>query len=105
MTTRRAIVGSRNAQLLNFFLAEVTIDTISSDEVPKFIRRNILGADFLAALSDLVLDAAASDTARVHEFFRAASRTARTYPGILTACRDRAGGGAFGVLDGQLRRQ
>ena len=32
-----------HAQLLNFFLAEVTIDTISSDEVPKFIRRNILG--------------------------------------------------------------
>ena len=57
-----------HAQLLNFFLAEVAIEAISNGEVPKFIRRNILGADFLAALSDLVLDAAASDSARVHEF-------------------------------------
>ena len=77
-----------HAQLLNFFLAEVTIDTISSDEVPKFIRRNILGADFLAALSDLVLDAAASDTARVHEFFQAASRTARTYLSVDRGARN-----------------
>ena len=77
-----------HAQLLNFFLAEVTIDTISSDEVPKFIRRNILGADFLAALSDLVLDGAASDTARVHEFFRAASRTARTYLSVDRGARN-----------------
>ena len=68
-----------HAQLLNFFLAEVTIGAISNGEVPKFIRRNILGADFLAALNDLVLDASTSEPARVHEFFQAASRTARTY--------------------------
>ena len=68
-----------HAQLLNFFLAEVTIDAISNDEVPKFVRRNILGADFLAALSDLVLDAATSEPGGVHEFFQAASRTARAY--------------------------
>ena len=77
-----------HAQLLNFFLAEVTIDAIASDEVPKFIRRNILGADFLAAFSDLVLDAAASDSARVHEFFQAASRTARTYLSVDRGARN-----------------
>ena len=75
-----------HAQLFNFFLAEVTIDAISNSEVPKFIRRNILGADFLAALSDLVLDAAAA--ARVHEFFQAASRTARTYLNVDRGARN-----------------
>ena len=56
-----------HAQLFNYFLAELAIDAVSNDEVPKFIRRNILGADFLAALSDLVLDAATSEPERIHE--------------------------------------
>jgi len=77
-----------HAQLLNFFLAEVTTDAISNGEVPKFIRRNILGADFLAALNDLVLDAAMSEPARVHEFFQAASRTARTYLSVDRGARN-----------------
>lgn len=56
--------------------------------MPKFIRRNILGADFLAALSDLVLDAATSEPERIHEFFQAASRTARTYLSVDRGARN-----------------
>ena len=77
-----------HSQLLNFFLAEVAIDAISSGEVPKFIRRNILGADFLAALSDLVLDAAASKPQRVHDFFQAASRIAENYLSVDRGARN-----------------
>lgn len=77
-----------HTQLLNFFLAEVAIEAISNGEMPKFVRRNILGADFLAALSDLVLDTAASDPARVHQFFQAASRTARTYLSVDRGARN-----------------
>ena len=77
-----------HAQLLNFLLAEVAIEALSTGEMPKFIRRNILGADFLAALSDLVLDAAVSDPARVHDFFEAASRTAGTYLNVDRGARN-----------------
>lgn len=77
-----------HAQLLNFFLAELTIDAVSSDEIPKFIRRNILGTDFLAAFSDLVLHVAASEPERVQAFFRAASATARVYLNIDRGARN-----------------
>ena len=77
-----------HSQLLNFFLAEVAIEAISNGEMPKFIRRNILGADFLAALSDLALDAAESEPQRVHDFFQAASRTARTYSSLDRGARN-----------------
>ena len=42
------------SQLHNYFLGEETLDAIASRDIPKYIRRNILGADFLSAFSDLV---------------------------------------------------
>ena len=74
-----------HSQLFNFFLAELAIDAVSNDEIPKFVRRNILGADFLAAFSDLV---ATAEPRRIHEFFEAASRTARTYLSIDRGARN-----------------
>ena len=76
-----------SSQLFNYFLADLAIDAVSKDEIPKFIRRNILGADFLAAFSDLVLDAA-MEPKRVHDFFQAASRTARTWLNIDRGARN-----------------
>lgn len=35
-----------HSQVFNHVLANVTIDTISKNEMPKYIRRNLLGADF-----------------------------------------------------------
>ena len=74
-----------HTQLFNYFLAELAIDAVSNGEMPKFIRRNILGADFLAAFSDLV---ATSEPRRIHEFFQAASRTARTYLSVDRGARN-----------------
>ena len=34
-------------QVLNYYLSKVTIKAIISNEVPKFVRRNIFGVDFL----------------------------------------------------------
>ena len=60
-----------HSQLFNHFLGEVTIDALSKGEVPKFVRRNILGADFLSAFSDLVSHLADSDRELVPRFFDA----------------------------------
>ena len=68
-----------HSQPFNYFLAEVTINTVLNKEIPKFIRRNLLGADFLSAFSDLVLRMAASDPERLHRFFRSASELTRAY--------------------------
>lgn len=77
-----------NSQVGNHFLSDVTIDAISRNEIPKYIRRNPLGADFLDAFSDLSLHLAASDPERVRRFFEAASELARTYSWIDQGVRN-----------------
>ena len=58
-----------HSQLFNHFLCEVTVDLLAQREVPKFIRRNILGADFLSAFSDLVPHLASSNQEPIQRFF------------------------------------
>ena len=67
------------SQLHNYFLGEETLDAIASREVPKYVRRNILGADFLAAFSDLVHYRADTTPERLDAFFNAAMELAHGY--------------------------
>ena len=68
-----------HSQLFNHFLGEVTIDVVSEGEVPKFVRRNILGADFLSAFSDLVPHLADSNQEIVPKFFKAVHAIVDSY--------------------------
>lgn len=68
-----------HSQLFNHFLGEATIDVLSEGEVPKFVRRNILGADFLAAFSDLAPHLAGSDQESVPRFFDAVHEIVDSY--------------------------
>jgi hypothetical protein len=43
-----------HTHIQNYYLARVAIETISNGETPKFIRRNILGAEFLSTFVDVV---------------------------------------------------
>ena len=62
-----------HSQMFHHFLADDAIDTIAKEEMPKYIRRNLLGADFLTSFSDLILYRAESDSDRIRRFFDAAS--------------------------------
>ena len=68
-----------HSQLLNHFLGEETVDLIGRREMPRYVRRNILGADFLSAFGGLIAHLTSSDPARVRTFFDAASELARSY--------------------------
>ena len=68
-----------HSQLFNHFLGEETVDRLAEREMPRYVRRNILGADFLSAFGDLVAYLADSDPARVRNCFDAASELARNY--------------------------
>ena len=72
-----------HSQLFNHFLGEETLDTIARNEIPKYLRRNILGADFLAAFGDLVADLArGSDAQRLPDFHVAAKELVRTHTSV-----------------------
>ena len=72
-----------HSQLFNHFLGEETLDTIARNEIPKYLRRNILGADFLAAFGDLVAHVArGSDPQRLPDFHVAAKELVRTHTSV-----------------------
>jgi hypothetical protein len=51
---RRGYLRFVHGQILNFFLSKVTVSTITQNEVPKFVRRNIFGVEFLENFSSVV---------------------------------------------------
>ena len=72
-----------HSQLFNHFLGEETLDTIGRNEIPKYLRRNILGADFLAAFGDLVAHVArGSNAQRLPDFHVAAKELVRTHMSV-----------------------
>lgn len=50
---RRGYKNFVHEQVYNYFLSRVTIREICSESVPKFVRRNILGTDFLESFADV----------------------------------------------------
>ncbi len=68
-----------HSQLLNHFLGEETVDRLAKREMPRYVRRNILGADFLSVFGDLTAHLADSDPERIRNCFDAASELARNY--------------------------
>lgn len=77
-----------HSQIYHHFLGLETIDAIVKGEIPKYVRRNIMGADFLSAFSDLVAAMAGTDSERIGEFFRSASREVETYAWIDQGVRN-----------------
>lgn len=49
-----------HSYLMNYFIAIVSIRVLGRGEVPKFVRRNLLGSEFLSVFSDVVAEAAVS---------------------------------------------
>ena len=68
-----------HSQLFYYFLSEVTIDVLARHEVPKYIRRNILGADFLSAFTNLVPHLARSSKDLMQQFFQAVQELVHSY--------------------------
>ena len=77
-----------HSKLLNHFLCEDVVDSVVEDELPKYVRRNLLGADFLTTFSDFIIHLARFDADLVHRFFDAASKQARGYLAIDRGARN-----------------
>ena len=85
-----------SSQISNHFLAEETVSQVATGEIPKYVRRNILGADFLSAFSDLVMHLSIDRSERVESFFGQAAevaaegvgsdRTSRNLGSLLLTC-------------------
>jgi hypothetical protein len=68
-----------HSQLFNHFLGEVAIDAIGRREMPKFVRRNVFGADFLSNFGDLLAEVAGSDSSALKLFVQNGCELAAGY--------------------------
>lgn len=88
---RRGYLRFAHGQFQNYFLAHATIDAIADGELPKFVRRNILGSDFLAAFSDATLDVFDREPDKLPAFVSRATEHLLRYPHVDRGPRNLAG--------------
>ncbi|MFM0399033.1 NACHT domain-containing protein [Paraburkholderia aspalathi] len=77
-----------NSHLMNYFLARVTIDAVSKGDVPKYLRRNLLGSEFLSIFIDVIAEVAASNPADLQKFLAHAIQFSQTHTYIDRGIRN-----------------
>lgn len=77
-----------HSQIMNFFLSWVTVDAVSSGEVPKFIRRNLLGPDYLFSFIDICSQIGALHPEKMEGFIGKTINFSYSYTGIDRAIRN-----------------
>ena len=68
-----------HSNLFNHFLSIEILEAVARHDLPKCIRRKVLGADFLSIFSDLTLTMAVHGSERILEFYDSASEELRHY--------------------------
>lgn len=69
-------------QIMNFFLANETIRSISAADYPKFVRRNVLGREFLSIFSSVITQRSSSGDEEVAKFFENTIRFTKAHTNI-----------------------
>ena len=77
-----------HSQLFNYFLSAAVIDSVGRGEIPKFVRRNIFSADFLAVFVEVLRHIASVDPGRVGMFFEGAQEWVKNYQSIDRGARN-----------------
>jgi len=77
-----------HSQLQNYFLGLETISLIKNKEVPKFLRRNLLSADFLVTFSNVLDELATKDKIELVDFMESAFILLNTYLGTDRGARN-----------------
>jgi hypothetical protein len=68
-----------HSYLLNYFVSLVAIEAVSRGDIPKFIRRNLLGSEFLSVFSDVTAEAAVTSREEFVNFWSRASTLSLSY--------------------------
>ena len=77
-----------HSQLLNYFLSAAAIESVGRGVIPKFVRRNIFSADFLAVFVEVLRHIASTDPSRVGMFFNGAQEWVKNYQSIDRGARN-----------------
>lgn len=68
-----------HSHLMNYFLSMVAVDAIGRGDVPKFIRRNLLGSEFLSVFTDVAAEMSVAFRGKFESFWDRASALSLSY--------------------------
>lgn len=68
-----------HSYLLSYFLSIVVIDALGKGDVPKFVRRNLLGSEFLSVFTDVAAELAVTSGEGFTSFWERASSMSLSY--------------------------
>lgn len=71
-----------HSYLMNYFLSLVALDTLPNGEIPKFVRRNLLGSEFISVFSDTSSYIGSKGDGVMQKFFQAMANYSHR-PGAL----------------------
>lgn len=101
-----------HTELANFFLSEVIVSSIANGDIPKCIRRNILGSDFISGFGDVISNIQKSDGALAERFMRSLQealvgyfnldRGARNMASLALACLPVQGDVGLALQEAQI---
>lgn len=77
-----------HSHILNYFLAQVTIHAVAQGEVPKFIRRNLLGSEFLSVFADVISENKIENPSIVDDFVQRLLVVPHTYTSVDRTIRN-----------------
>ena len=78
-----------HSQLFNYFLSAAAIDSIGEEgTIPKYVRRNIFSADFLAVFTEVLRHIASTEPGRVKRFFSRSLQWVWNYQSIDRGARN-----------------
>ncbi len=77
-----------HSQVFNYFLSVAAIESVGKGEIPKFVRRKILSADFLAVFVEVLHHIANDDPNSVTRFFDGAQEWVSNYQSIDRGARN-----------------
>ena len=77
-----------HSQLFNYFLSAAAIHSVGEGTIPKYVRRNIFSADFLAVFTEVLRHIASTDPSRIKRFFSRSLQWVENYQSIDRGARN-----------------
>ncbi|MCQ4347186.1 hypothetical protein NGA35_07045 [Pseudomonas stutzeri] len=77
-----------HSQIQNYFLGLETVSLIRKKEIPKFLRRNLLGGDFLVTFADVIDSYASEKKEELLDFMSSGKELLKNYHGTDRGARN-----------------
>ncbi|SEI53953.1 hypothetical protein SAMN04244572_00761 [Azotobacter beijerinckii] len=77
-----------HSQIQNYFLGLETVSLIRKKEIPKFLRRNLLGGDFLVTFTDVIDSYASEKKEELLDFMSSGKELLKNYHGTDRGARN-----------------